>query len=116
MTPQCYYFGVWQKGGAGHYLYEPTGRTTYLTASIVPFRLSILDGGLIPSNEYPAQSKYYLNVINGWTIVSFHDYTGDSRPGSNSSFIVEGVHDLDNVLKIAKEVFPTVYSRCIDKE
>jgi hypothetical protein len=52
-----------------------------------------------------------MSVINSWTVVSFWDQSGDSRPASNSSFVMWGVHDFRHAAEAARQRFPTIFAR-----
>jgi hypothetical protein len=108
---KVFYFGCMNV--PGHYLYGQDGHSVphYRASAILPFRYEILDGGLLPQNGQQVQSEKHLAIINGWTIVSMWDRTGDSRAGSNSSFIAEGIRTREEVLDIAKLVFPNIVNR-----
>lgn len=108
------YFGVWESGGAGHYLHDQGGYKSYRGEAELPFRETILDAGLLPQKGDQVEGLIYSNNINGWTILSFWDRSGDSRSASNSSFLFHtgtGMYGLADLLGVAKEQFPSVFSR-----
>lgn len=57
------------------------------------------------------QGPAVLHYKDGWTALSFWDRSGDSRPGSHSTFILRGTHEFDVALEIAKMHFPEVFER-----
>lgn len=108
---KCYYFGVWEAGGAGHYLHEVGGRKLYRLESGVPFRETILDTGLIPPFVEDVEGVVYRSVINGWTVLTFFDRSGDSRKNSNSAFVMAGTLEFDDAMALARESFPSIFAR-----
>lgn len=107
---ECYYFGCWSKDRRGHFLYNRTGAT--VRDSAIPFSINILDAGLLPDRFEQKEGINHLSVINGWTVVSMWDRSADSRPSSNSSFIVPNATlSTNEVLAIAAEVFPQIVER-----
>lgn len=107
--PQCLYFGVWRKPAPGHYLYNPDGG--WADGRRLPFLESILDAGLLPQKEPQYEGYLHRALIGGWTILSFWDRSGDSRPGSNSSFLVRGEHSTADALEHARAAFPHQFAR-----
>lgn len=105
------YFGC--KGNPmGHYLWLPNGgQVNRREEANLPVRLGVLDAGLLPDLDNREQGDCVLNVINGWTILSFVDRSGDSRPGSNSSFLTEGEWSFTEMVAMARRDFPDVFSR-----
>jgi len=105
-----YYFGKLKE--PGHYLYAPGGRTVSHSFAVanLPLRYEVLDGGLLPQCD-EVQGKQHLSIVNGWTIVSMWDRSGDSRGRSNSSFLAEGVMTREELMQIARHAFPDVVAR-----
>lgn len=68
-----------------------------------------LDGTFYP--RFKPKGTAALVKFNGWTIVAFEDRTQDERPGSNSAFLLEGDHEFDAMVAMAKEKFPRVLER-----
>lgn len=109
--PDWYYFGCVDR--AGHELMNKNlnyGRS-YISKRDIPFSLRILDTGLLPENGAQIEGKGSITHINDWTIVSFWDRSVDSRQGSNSAFIVNTKMDLEEFIRKAKEVFPSLWKR-----
>jgi hypothetical protein len=79
----------------------------------LPFRESLLDGPLIPkqADANQVQGHAYRSEVNGHTIITFWDRTGDSRPGSKSVFVVEGNLSMREVIERARLAFPAVFRR-----
>lgn len=61
--------------------------------------------------EELTQGVAALHHRDGWTALSFWDRTGDSRPNSNSTFVVEGILAFDEVVAVAREHFPQLFAR-----
>lgn len=105
----CYY-GVWTKGIAGHGLHAPGGSEVMPPEWFtLPFHYSITDSGLIPVR--PHHRGPYFAQVNGWTFLSYLDQTGDTRPGSCSVFILEGLHTEAEAKRIASEMFLGIWCR-----
>lgn len=107
---KCFYFGAWSKDRLGHYLHAPGGSTSRMYEEMLPFACSILDSRLLPNGE-EVEGRVQRSVINGWTVLSFWDRSADSRGKSNSAFVMEGVHDSNTVIRVAREQFPAVFER-----
>ena len=65
----------------------------------------------MPMDKPQVQGELHLAVINGWTLLSMWDRSGDSRPGSNAVFLAEGNHTIDDMKSIATEKFPAIWKR-----
>ena len=103
---KVYYFGCVER--AGHYMHTPDMRTDSSFMHENPWGFSI-DGGLLPKRE--VQHEPVLAHKDGWTALSFWDRTVDSRPRSNSSFLAEGTHTMDEMFAIAHQYFPKIALR-----
>jgi hypothetical protein len=84
---------------------------------IVPWGYSV-DGSLQPlirndqgGSSYAKQGEAKLHHKDGWTAIAFWDNSVDDRPGSTSTFVMEGEYDFDEALAIAKENFPSIFER-----
>lgn len=107
-----YYFGVWSPNQLGHHLYLPSGHSLHRVPAGFPFgRYEVLDGSFLPISVDRPEGEATFFHINGWTVISFWDLTGDRRPGSNSTFLARGHLDFDSACKRAKEKFSGVWSR-----
>lgn len=97
---------------AGHFLYGPEPELDRIPSrrTSLPFDLAHLDGTFAPTGGQP-QSLATVHVFHGWTVLSMWDRTGDSRPGSSSTFVADGVHDGPTMLKLAASWFPKVWER-----
>lgn len=63
------------------------------------------DGQLTPKGNNKEGAAKLHHVDNG-TILAFHDYTVDSRPGSNSMFWFPGNYTFEEMLQLIKVDFP----------
>ena len=113
MSAEIYFFGVISPDNLGHHLYRPGG--TWATEHSLPddFPCSIagLDQCFLPARQPQEQGRARLWRTRGWTIVSFWDRSGDSRPGSNATLIARGRLDLNEVLDRARISFPEIVAR-----
>lgn len=57
------------------------------------------------------QGHYQVSTVPPVIIVSWWDYTIDSRPGSNSNLIGYGYDNVEDIFKDAKIKFPSVMNR-----
>src|SRR5689334_1590601 len=114
----AYYFECWKD--AGHYLFGSKGRTVYHEEKrLLPQALQTPDGTLAPARRDPAgnireeaaQGVAALHHIDGWTALSFWDRSVDHRGGSNSTFILRGVHSFEEAESLARKAFPQVWAR-----
>ena len=101
---RVYYFGC--DGQAGHYMHLPNMLTDWKFLDSNPWGWKI-DYEILKGRE----GQYVLTHKDGWTALSFHDYTVDQRPGSNSSFLAEGEYTRDQMFGIAWEHFPSIAKR-----
>lgn len=107
-----YYFGCWSKKEAGHYLVDKNNRSVREDRIIKELLPSKIDGRLVPK-ENKKQGVGNLLIIEGWTVLALHDYSADSRPGSNSIFMEEGVFSKDEIIDMAKKEFPEQIKRIL---
>jgi hypothetical protein len=104
-----YYFGCWDS--IGHHLYTPGGRyADDNIKNLLPCKWENLDGGFSPE-ETNTQGIAKLTHIEDWTIVSFWDYSVDTRHGSHSTFIIDEILDIDKALMAARNVYPGIFAR-----
>jgi hypothetical protein len=112
------YFGCY--GEAGHYLYCAVkgllGRRNLSKTHDRKFSQAmkwtrVCDGILLPNDEAQIPGEGTWSFVRGYSIVSFWDRSGDDRGNSLSCFLVKGHHSFEEVLEIAKEAFPKLFSR-----
>lgn len=105
---KVYFFGCY--GGGGHYFFDPETRQSVGRAKTPgPWGLSI-DGSLAPKNDRTA-NKAVVTHKDGWTALSFWDYTIDSRPGANANFLTRGEYDFAEMIELATEQWPQIMRR-----
>ncbi len=117
--PQVYYYGCW--GDKGHFLWTPEQDSVRISKmkDATPFGDDI-DGvlqkgsGVCSGNGIPDDAQ--LHDKDGWTALAFWDRTVDTRPGSCSVFLAEGVHKVEAIKEIARSNFPEIWDRLHHKE
>jgi len=109
---QAYYFGVSPGRSAGHYCHNRDLSTTFdRPRSGFPILPTILDGGLLPTCAERKQGLCELWKNGKWTILSFWDQSGDRRPGSNSTFLLEGDYTFEQAVQHSRQIFPSIFTR-----
>ncbi len=106
MDKKLLYFGC--IGGKEHYLWPQF--ETIKIPGINSHLLQSLDGTFTPGNTN-TQGLYQVSIVPPVMIVSWHDYSVDSRPGSHSTFIGYGYLSAQEIIEAAKKLFPDVMSR-----
>lgn len=105
------YFGCWSPTNLGHFLYNADGYTVKRTSEW----LGDLDGEFCPRDSRTQGRGALHHAKDGdgveWTLIAFHDYTGDSRPGSNSVILVKGTKTHDEACSLFKVEFPEQWER-----
>lgn len=111
---EVFYFGC--IGQLGHYLFKAGYGSVDARAYIhrypnnnVSF-LQFIDGIYTPAKT-KEQGKYQVTQIGDNCIISWHDYTMDKRPGSNSNVIGIGYNNPEELLTDAINLFPSVFNR-----
>lgn len=89
-------------------MWEP-GDNLYLRNLETPWG-SYPDGTLVPTTTYE-NGLALLHHKDGWTALAFHDQSGDTRPGSHSTFLVRGTYTFDEMLALAKAQWSGVFAR-----
>src|ERR1017187_3129697 len=109
---RLYFFGIGPNDTAGHYLHDVDGRKVWDSREYeIPFRYTILDGGLIPQKEAGFHGKVFHSTINGWTVISMPDFSSaDKRPGCSASFIAEGIFTKEEMSEIVKKNFSVLWN------
>lgn len=104
------YFGCW--GGKGHYFWNARGdRTMAYRNAIEGLPWQSVDGCLTPTSSRE-QGAAALHHEQGWTALAWHDYTVDSRPGSNSAlFMPEPNLIFEIMIMHLSMVFTPIYLR-----
>jgi hypothetical protein len=111
MNKRLLYFGC--MGTPGHSLYEDQHTTVHPKYANIPGLnqrvLECIDSTFTPKDM--KQGVYNVAVIHPVVILAWWDYTGDSRPGSNSALIGYGYATADEMLDDACKKFPVVMQR-----
>ena len=94
---RIYYFGC--VGEAGHYMHTPELRHDWDFMRNNPWARNLDD------------AFKGLRHKDGWTALAMYDYTVDSRPGSNSIFLAEGMFSEEEMSTLALQFFPTIAKR-----
>ena len=109
---ECYYFGYSSHGG--HALHGPAptvcssrGRAVLAGA----FNCGDIDGLLCWTLAGQPEGRARLTHGRGWSAVAFWDRSRDTRPNSNTAFIVRGTLTFDQVVRAAQYHWPDVWRR-----
>ena len=105
--PDVLCFGCIGTSGAGHQLRSRT--LPHLVWDSTPWD-RLIDGGLAPRRDC-VTGEYVEHHKDGWTAVAFWDRSGDSRPGSNTVFLVATTVTGAELLSAAREQWPAVFAR-----
>lgn len=116
MTKRALYFGCCD---SGHFLHRPDGFKVYYASEIgIPWSPSLMDGDLLRNGKVKDFCDGSVFSTCGgrdqlWIAFYWWDRSGDSRPGSNSSFYVQGFKWEDRVaaFEYACEIFPQIIKR-----
>jgi hypothetical protein len=104
----AFYFGCGER--AGHHLWVEGERPE--SAYGMAYRdWRNMSDGLFPPRRTSKQGAAALHFVHGYTVLSFWDYTVDSRPQSNSTFFLPGRMNFDTALAEAQKRFPWVFAR-----
>lgn len=118
------FFGCWRR--PGHYLVGPGGRNGGLSNGEAYGLSNELDGGFAPKltrggkiifgdtksnsrdwDRYNAQGQFLRHQHRGYTLIACWDRTqGDTRGACNSTFLLEGEHTSEEMVKAFGEHFP----------
>lgn len=115
LLKRTFYFGCW--GRVGHSLHTPDGKSLSYSHRLPPDQTpwdDVLDGGLPPrpGRHMEAPNGHAaLHHKDGWTALAFWDNSVDTRGGSHSTFLFEGIYDFDAALALARQQFPTIFAR-----
>lgn len=101
------YFGC-GNDGAGHYHHSP-GMNRLWRNEGVPKLLHNIDGGYYLAAA--SNGVALLTHEDAKTILGFSDNSVDSRPGSHSTFVADGIHAFNDMLGMAMAAFPEVFAR-----
>lgn len=133
----CLYFGCWKE--PGHILIGLDGRAVSSRHPAVRFvvgdKTIHIDGSLAPRQVrgYPVcwkaicerarahycgeapQGQFLRHELpNGYTAIQWWDrQQGDTRPGSNSTILLEGIHDSAELIAALDAFFPNVRANLV---
>jgi hypothetical protein len=110
---EVYYFGC--IGSVGHGFYGGPKETWGDNPSPWPR----IDCALTPGRRdcrgrletKGVQGEAAIHYLDGWTALAIHDFTVDSRPGSNSVFLIHDTLDFTQACVAAHRFFPEVMAR-----
>lgn len=100
------YFGC--LGDTGHFVSDREGNRVWKSPHSEFLRHR--DGNLAPKNT-TEQGKAIVYHEKEFTVVAFWDYSVDTRPGSNSMFLLPAHLSGEEALKLAKGFFPHIFRR-----
>lgn len=116
----AFYCGVWPGDDGGHFIRPPSGWPSWLSSRDrraqehgCPFD-DLDSDAYLPRGDRRAGLGKITHVTKGgkrWTVLALHDYTGDSRPGSHSTFALEGELAFEAAVHEARRWFPAVFAR-----
>jgi hypothetical protein len=107
----AYFFGCWSPDRLGHFLYDQNGcKPPCARNRELPIRADFLDGSLL-FNVPDVPGHAVLFHGRGWTFLSFWDRSGDSRPHSNSTFLLRGELTFAEAVTQAQQAFPARWAR-----
>lgn len=101
------YFGC--KGDAGHYAWDAHG-TRLSSKNPDAHFLMMHDGQLAPKKDY-TQGKAILHHYPEYAILAYWDNKVDSRPGSNTMFLIPGKTNPAQAIETIKQHFPQIWQR-----
>lgn len=102
--------GAFGNSRGGHYLYGVDGSKELGIPEGCPW--PYLDGTLCCITKgYQRQGVATLHHKAGWTALAFWDRTGDSRPGSHSTFVYPGTLRYEDMLTQAEHDWPGLFDR-----
>jgi len=112
-TISCFYFGKFSRDShGGHVLYAGNrqihDRDLPDDFPIPPY---ILDGGLLPPKMPQTQGRAELIHLKDWTIITFWDRSADTRGSSSSSFVIRGILDFTEAVRLAMKFYPQIWDR-----
>ncbi len=100
------YFGCLRE--AGHYLFSKTNPG--IRTRDQPWGV-LIDGKTVGHGGYGTPGVCVTTRKDGWVAVDFTDNSVDTRPGSHSCFLCHGNLSAAEVLELAREQWPEVFSR-----
>jgi hypothetical protein len=98
------------KDGVGHCLYTP-GMVLLAAKYQQDFRPFHLDGTWLPQRRDEGAAR--MLQLGEFVVVSWHDFSIDTRPNSNSAFLLPGAkaRTFGAAIETTKRLFPEVWAR-----
>jgi hypothetical protein len=106
---RIYYHGC--VGEVGHRMYGPEPEGLDMDKREIMRWSRLCDGGLLPERGEQVEGQAIWSYARGHSIVSFWDRSVDSRGGSSSSFLLEGLYSFGSVMSAARKAFPGIFAR-----
>lgn len=111
---KLFYFGCIDV--AGHYLFPALRDADKDQMPGTNFKVIQYIDGLYTPGEYGPQGSAQFTQVGPLSIISWHDFTVDKRPGSNSNIIGYGYTGdqkqiIEDMFKDLKEKLPQVFNR-----
>lgn len=109
--PTMFYCGCHRD--SGHHVWREDGDSSHKFWKLQPWGVKI-DGELQPLARrgfHVPNGAARFTLAHGWSALSWWDNSIDTRPGSHSTFVVEGTHTAEAVLAMARARFPWVFER-----
>jgi len=96
------YFGC--KNGPGHYVFRPDGNEVSRRDN--PYAAWLKQHDAKIATGWGKQGVIVYKQFPEFVIIAYTDYTVDSRPGSNSMFLIPGNLSESEAIQQAKSLFP----------
>ncbi len=93
---------------AGHYFHTPGQRRSLDVPDGCPWEQ--IDGHLTNKVDR-RQNSWAIHHKDGWTALAFHDYSIDSRPGSNTVVLLDYSADYDQAFAAFALAYPEWVAR-----
>lgn len=115
-NPRMLYFGPLYE--SGHFFHYEDGHSTSRDeVDGVPWKAHEIDGPLQHGAPDPSdrlqrrtrptvEGEAAIHHKDGWTALTFWDYTIDKRGGSSSTYLSEGVFTFPQMVVLARQRFP----------
>lgn len=111
LVERTVYFGCVGQAGHRYFLRSATGRPYSADQQdSTPWGMQV-DGGLVPKGSRRGEGVAHVIHEHGWTALAFEDRSVDSRGGSWSVYCIPDTLDGPEALTIAREAYPTIFSR-----
>jgi hypothetical protein len=120
--PLMVYFGPLTE--SGHFMFYETGeKVLYRDGNaLCPWPYNEIDGTLQPGHPEPGdrlqrrtrqmrEGEALLHHKEGWTALSFWDFTVDKRPGCSSTYLAKGTFTFEQMVELAKARFSERWSK-----